>query len=209
MRLGDEAIPVCQRCSKAQRYCDRSRAPPKFHNKGVQDETEAESTGNDNDLKCGMAPTWLINIPDSSAPGMFPSPEKPRDALLNPSVARYFHHYITDIAPWYDLSDSSQLFGTKLPEIALEKSLPFAAILALSAVHVSQTTAPSAKAAAEFYHGHCIRILIGLNNEDHGEAVTRGLALASVCLLRSYEILSGTPRLCVTFVMKLTLRRRG
>ncbi|KAK2735367.1 phytanoyl- dioxygenase [Colletotrichum kahawae] len=82
----------------------------------------------------------------------FPSPTKPRDALLNPSVARYFHHYITDIAPWYDLSDSSHTFATRLPEIALESPLPFAAILALSAVHIGQTTAPSAKAAAEFYH---------------------------------------------------------
>lgn len=160
-------------------------------------------------LKRDIGTKWLINISECSVPGMFPSPAKPREALLNPSVARYFHHYITDIAPWYDLSDSSQFFGTRLPEIALENSLPFAAILALSAVHVSQTTAPSAKAAAEFYHGHCIRILIGLKDEGHGEVDTRGLALASVCLLRSYEILSGTPFLCVTFVMKLTLHRRG
>lgn len=143
------------------------------------------------------------------ASGKFPSPEKPRDALSNPSVARYFHHYITDIAPWYDLSDSSQLFGTKLPEIALDSSLPFAAILALSAVHISQTTTPSAKEVAEFYHGHCIRILIELKDEEGGQVDTRGLALASVCLLRSYEILSGTPDLYQTAVIKLTLCRRG
>ncbi|KAL3297878.1 phytanoyl-CoA dioxygenase [Colletotrichum asianum] len=133
---------------------------------------------------------WFGLSSPPSALGTFPSPTKPRDALLNPSVARYFHHYITDIAPWYDLSDSSLTFATRLPEIALENSLPFAAILALSAVHISQTTAPSAKAAAEFYHGHCIRILIDLKDDDHDEVNTQGLALASVCLLRSYEILS-------------------
>ncbi|KAI7778756.1 phytanoyl- dioxygenase [Diaporthe eres] len=148
-----------------------SGAPPIFHNKSTGDETEAERA-------------------ESSTPGTFPSPEKPRDALLYPPVARFFQHYITELAPWYDLSDSSQLFGTKLPEIALDNSLPFAAILALAAVHVSQTTAPSAKAAAEYYHGNCIRILIELKDDDDCEVDTRGTALASVCLLRSYEILS-------------------
>lgn len=156
-----------------------------------------------------MTANKLIKPSESSAPRTFPSPEKPRDALLYPSVARYFQHYITELAPWYDLSDGSQLFGTKLPEIALDNSLPFAAILALAAVHISQTTAPSARAAAEFYHGHCIRILIGLKDEDDCEVDTRGLALASVCLLRSYEILSGTPGPGETVTTKLTLRRRG
>lgn len=137
-----------------------------------------------------------MTFPATSAPGTCPSPMKPRDALLDPTVARYFHHYITDIAPWYDLSDSAHLFGTKLPETALDNPLPFSAILALSAVHISQTTAPSAKAVAEFYHGHCIRLLIELRNEEDGESNTQGLALASVCLLRSYEILSGTPLCC-------------
>ncbi|KAF9877613.1 phytanoyl- dioxygenase [Colletotrichum karsti] len=160
---------------RPQQYVPRSQSqvavPAQFHNKSAEDEAEA-----------GRAPT--------SALGTFPSPKTPRTALLNPSVARYFHHYITDIAPWYDLSDASLSFGTKLPEIALDSPLPFAAILALSAVHVSQTTAPSAKAAAEFYHGHCIRLLIELKDDDEDEANTGGLALASVCLLRSYEILS-------------------
>ncbi|KAE9569959.1 hypothetical protein CGMCC3_g13978 [Colletotrichum fructicola] len=171
----DEAVPICQRCVKANRYCDRSAAPSQFHNKTPEGEETSRLTS-------GLTTPFAL--------GTFPSPTKPRDALLNPSVARYFHHYITDIAPWYDLSDSSHTFATRLPEIALENSLAFAAILALSAVHISQTTAPSAKAAAEFYHGHCIRILIDLKDDEHGEVNTQGLALASVCLLRSYEILS-------------------
>lgn len=144
---------------------------------------------------------------EAPAQAPFPSPEKPRVALLNPQVVRYFHHYITDIAPWYDLSDSSHLFGTKLPETALDNSLPFAAILALSAVHISRTTAPSAKPAAEFYHGHCVRILIDLKDEEEIEVDTQGLALASVCLLRSYEILSGTSISSQSALMKLTLSR--
>ncbi|KAF6833048.1 phytanoyl- dioxygenase [Colletotrichum musicola] len=122
--------------------------------------------------------------------GQYPSPKDPRKALQNPLIARYFHHYITQISPWYDLSDSFSSFGTIIPEAALDNPLPFAAILAVAAVHTSQTTAPSAKAAAEFYHGHCVRLLIQLTTAGGDEADAQGLALASVCLLRSYEILS-------------------
>lgn len=75
-------------------------------------------------------------------------------------------------------------------------------------MHISQTTAPSAKEAAEFYHGHCIRILIELKDEVDGDIDTRGLALASVCLLRSYEILSGTHGSHEMVVTRLIMRRR-
>ncbi|GKT47074.1 uncharacterized protein ColSpa_07255 [Colletotrichum spaethianum] len=112
------------------------------------------------------------------------------DVAATDSTTRYFHHYIKHIAPWYDLSDASATFATKLPEASLELALPFSAILALSAVHMSQTSTPSARTAAEFYHGHCVRLLIDLTAEDYVDENTQGLALASVCLLRSYEILS-------------------
>ncbi|KAK1595065.1 uncharacterized protein LY79DRAFT_117922 [Colletotrichum navitas] len=167
----DEAMPVCQRCSKAQRYCDRTAPVPQFHNNtSREDAAKPDSTA------------------ASSAP--FPAPTNPRRALQNPSIARYFHHYIAHIAPWYDLSDASSTFATRLPEASLERALPLSAILALSAVHMSRTSAPSARAAAEFYHGHCVRLLIELTAGDYGDEDAQGLALASVCLLRSYEILS-------------------
>ncbi|KAK0372646.1 hypothetical protein CLIM01_10003 [Colletotrichum limetticola] len=167
----DEALPACQRCRKAQRYCDRTTPLPQLK-KSQQDTEEPDSAAD-----------------EPQTP--FPSPSNPRKALQNPSIARYFFHYIADIAPWYDLSDAFLTFGTSLPEVALDSPLPFAAILALSAVHTSRTTVPSARAAAEFYHGHCIRLLINMAAEEYdNDERTQGLALASVCLLRSYEILS-------------------
>ncbi|KAK1639939.1 hypothetical protein BDP81DRAFT_391975 [Colletotrichum phormii] len=167
----DEALPACQRCRKAQRYCDRTIPLPQLN-------TSQEDTAK---------PDIATNEPQ----GLFPPPTNPRKALQNPSIARYFSHYIAGIAPWYDLSDASLTFATSLPEAALDSPLPFAAILALSAVHTSRTTAPSARAAAEFYHGHCVRLLIDLKTEEYDDDErTQGLALASVCLLRSYEILS-------------------
>ncbi|KAG7053928.1 phytanoyl- dioxygenase [Colletotrichum scovillei] len=167
----DEALPACQRCRKAHRYCDRTAPLPQLK-KSQEDTAEPDSAAD-----------------EPQTP--FPSPSSPRKALQNPSIARYFSHYIADIAPWYDLSDALLTFATSLPEAALDSPLPFAAILALSAVHTSRTTVPSARAAAEFYHGHCVRLLIDLTAEEYdNDERTQGLALASVCLLRSYEILS-------------------
>lgn len=167
---GDESLPICQRCSKASRYCDRSAAPP---------------------LPVHAQPTNTQDV--------FPSPSDPRRALTNPAIARYFHHYITSIAPWYDLSDGSQHFATRLPELALASALPFAAVVALAAIQISQTTAPSARAAAEYYHDHCVRLLLARLKDDDaargdgdgdGDGNGNGITLASICLLRSYEILS-------------------
>ncbi|RBQ82255.1 hypothetical protein VDGD_21070 [Verticillium dahliae] len=67
--------------------------------------------------------------------------------------------------------------------------LPFSAIIAQAAMQICQPTAPSQRPVAEFYHGHCVRLLIELRN-DCG-SVESEAALAAVCLLRSYEILDG------------------
>ncbi|EEY16257.1 conserved hypothetical protein [Verticillium alfalfae VaMs.102] len=108
-------------------------------------------------------------------------------ALASPDIARIFHHYIIEIAPWYDLSDPASSFATRLPRLALEMPLPFSAIIAQAAMQICQTTAPSQRTVAEFYHGHCVRLLIELR-DDCG-SVESEAALAAVCLLRSYEIL--------------------
>lgn len=110
-------------------------------------------------------------------------------------MADIFQHYISDLAPWYDLSDGRCTFSTTVPKIALDDPLLFSAVMALSAMHTSNTvttaspkrTASSAREAAEFYHGCCIRLLIGLHESDR--RLEGGVALAATCLLRSYEIL--------------------
>ncbi|GJC85804.1 hypothetical protein ColLi_08642 [Colletotrichum liriopes] len=190
-QAGDEAVPVCQRCSKAQRYCDRTAPVPEFHNRSHEDVAKTDGTSEGPKPLVTQFEARLTPHPPATPSSTLPAPTSPRRALQNPSIARYFHHYIVHIAPWYDLSDAAATFATKLPEASLERDLPFSAILALAAVHMSQTSTPSARTAAEFYHGHCVRLLIGLTAQDYGDEGTQGLALASVCLLRSYEILTG------------------
>ncbi|KAK3333040.1 hypothetical protein B0T19DRAFT_439844 [Cercophora scortea] len=51
----------------------------------------------------------------------------------------------------------------------------------------STARAAESREVAEFYHGSCIRLLIGL--EDGDELVEGGAAPQTACLLRSYEIL--------------------
>ncbi|KAI0472415.1 hypothetical protein F4859DRAFT_103928 [Xylaria cf. heliscus] len=161
----DETLPVCRRCSKAQRYCDRSGKP-----------VSASKNPSSSDLETGQQKE------DVSLD------EVPRKALESSELANYFRRYISNVAPWYDLSDSQCSFSGEVPIIALDEPLLFYAVIALSAMYVSQTTAPSARTLAETYHTRCIRRLIDLGAED--VLIKKGVALASTCLLRSYEILA-------------------
>ncbi|KAJ2975055.1 hypothetical protein NUW58_g8465 [Xylaria curta] len=159
---GDEAFPVCQRCSKAQRYCDRAgRLAP------ASKRLDRNGLTIENNVSLDKAP---------------------RKALESSELANYFRHYINNVAMWYDLSDSQCQFSTEVPAIALDEPLLFYAVIALSAMHVSQTTVPSARSTAEAYHTRCIRRLIDLEPED--VLIKKGVALATTCLLRSYEILA-------------------
>jgi len=108
--------------------------------------------------------------------------------LQDLTIAKYFKHYF-EIAKWYDLSDHKAVFGTKIPEIALSNPLLFSAIIALAAIHLSRTSLPTARNAAEHYHACCVTDLIQLDRDD--EVIDTGVPLAATCLLRSYEILAG------------------
>ncbi|KAI0161462.1 hypothetical protein GGR57DRAFT_359111 [Xylariaceae sp. FL1272] len=114
--------------------------------------------------------------------------DSPREALKSSKISGVFRHYISNVSRWYDLSDTQCQFSQQLPIIALDSPLLFKAILALAAMHMSKTTSPSTHSLAEKYHGQCIRLLINLDAED--PSIKNGVALATTCLLRSYEILS-------------------
>ncbi|KAL7793688.1 hypothetical protein V8C37DRAFT_377893 [Trichoderma ceciliae] len=165
----DEAIPICSQCTKAGRYCARPQKPSRFLAYSHPSGPRAASKG-------------------AAGRTRFPSPESPRDALELLDVAWYFHNYIAEPATWYDLGDALRQFATKIPELALDEPLLFSAVIALSAEHVSQTTgSKTAREMAGFYHGHCVRRLIQL--DEKSELLMNGVALATACLLRSYEIL--------------------
>jgi hypothetical protein len=64
--------------------------------------------------------------------------DKTPQALLGEHlIAKLFHVYIKDLAPWYDLSDETRAFEKDVVEKALESPLLFSATIAFAAIYVS------------------------------------------------------------------------
>ncbi|KAF4981257.1 hypothetical protein FZEAL_2883 [Fusarium zealandicum] len=166
----NQQVPVCLQCSKSERYCDWSEKPTQF---GM-----LQSNGR----------SWRLTDLKVQYQNL-PSPDNPRLALQNGRIARLFHSYTSEISLWYDLSDSTRAFGVLVPSIALDEPLLFCAVIALAAMRTCKTSASSFRKTAEFYHHRCVQQLILLSEGD--ELISRGVALAATCLLRSYEILDG------------------
>lgn len=157
--IGDEKEPICDRCQKAGRYCDRNHSL-KLHR----------------------------HQPGSTSPEPDCKDDKPVDVLQSPGTARLFHHYISHLAAWYDLSDASRDFTRRVPREALSRPLLFNAVIAFAAIHQSRTGVPSLQSKADQHHARCVQLLINLGDDE--VRAPDGVALAAVCLLRSYEILA-------------------
>ncbi|KAJ9494375.1 hypothetical protein H2202_010158 [Exophiala xenobiotica] len=167
---GDEAVPTCGRCDKSGRWCDRSQSLRIRAQKNVGKHDEAAIHA----LGATQAKTADIRDPQS--------------ALQDEDIAQYFEHYLKELAPWYDLNDLDMTFAVVVARRALRSQLLLSAIIAFAAVHKSRTGHAASKTLAETHHAHCLRLLIGLDND--GIEIRDGTALAATCLLRSYEILS-------------------
>jgi hypothetical protein len=115
---------------------------------------------------------------------------EPQEALQHPRIAKLFRHYVDFLAPWYDLNDSQNLFGTVVPLHALKNSVLFEALIAFSACHKDRVSGKEQGVGA-VYHAACIRDLLEVMQEIRPEQ--QGDYLAATCLLRSYEILNGLP----------------
>jgi hypothetical protein len=113
----------------------------------------------------------------------------PKVALENQVIAILFRHYIDFLAPWYDLNDSQNLFGTLVPQRAMDNPILFKAVIALSACHESRTFSRY-QDLGHVYHAACIGGLLEVLNNVQREM--QGDYLAATCLLRSYEILNGS-----------------
>lgn len=112
----------------------------------------------------------------------------PQLALQNPVIASLFRHYIDFLAPWYDLNDSENLFGTTVPVRALSNAILFKALIAFSACHRHRVSGEAA-GLGHVYHAACVKDLLVEMDDIHSELL--GDYLVATCLLRSYEILNG------------------
>ncbi|KAJ2903069.1 uncharacterized protein MKZ38_010490 [Zalerion maritima] len=179
--LGDQGTPVCSNCSRAGRYCSRSPRSFESRLREYQPPTQTQTQS--------CVPSNLNQHQRSPASGLN-FPIDPDKAVQNSKIASLFHHYITTLAPWYDLGDAAVTFGTTVSSLCLTEHLLFNAAIALAAIHKSKTQAgEGCEHIGSHFHERCVRLLIDLNPQD--ELVGNGIALASTCLLRSYEILDG------------------
>lgn len=120
------------------------------------------------------------------APSSVPSP--PSAALEDPLIASLFRHYVHVLAPWYDLNDAQNIFGTTVPSRALRNTVLFKALIAFSACHLNRTRKME-HYLGSIYHASCVEELLGALNDTSLELQED--YLAATCLLRSYEILNG------------------
>jgi Fungal specific transcription factor domain len=112
----------------------------------------------------------------------------PRSALNNPDISGVFRHYIDCLAPWYDLCDADNSFGTIVPLHALDNPILFKALIAFSAYHKSRISG-KVQGLGYGFHAACVQDLLRVI--DNFQLGLQGDYLAATCLLRSYEILSG------------------
>ena len=163
-------MPVCARCERSGRWCDHSRPLKIRAQKNIACRTDNQRI-----------------VEERTPSPRFPEPQK---ALQDEEAAVHFEHYLKTLAQWYDLVDLDSAFARAIGERAQHSLLLLSAILAFEAIHKSRTGCSGSKSLADHYHAQCLRLLIGLDEND--VAAKDGTALAATCLLRSYEILAGT-----------------
>lgn len=163
---GDGFQPSCTPCQKSDRRCQwpssNRTAPSKRNDK-------ANTEINPNPI----------------------STNNPEAALQNPKVHRLFRHYKDHLASWYDLNDHQRHFTDMVPVKARYSPLLLSAILAFSAISLHNSSSESLVDEAEFYHLESIQILLQITRSLRIEdVISNGELLASICLLRSFEIIS-------------------
>src|SRR4051794_4202193 len=82
-----------------------------------------------------------------------------RNALDTPIIAELFRHYVDFLAPWYDLNDSQNTFGTIVPIHSLECPVLFRALIAFAASHCNRISGRFPGIGA-IYHAECVRGLL-------------------------------------------------
>lgn len=115
---------------------------------------------------------------------------QPEVALRDHNITKLFTHYMTDLAPWYDLNDPARTFEILVPELALQTPILFKAIIAFSACQWGKTSGVRSQVATVF-HAACVRDVLAsmeVPDSDQRDIESR---LTAACLLRSFEIING------------------
>ncbi|KAH7002383.1 hypothetical protein EDB80DRAFT_720506 [Ilyonectria destructans] len=124
------------------------------------------------------APVAVLPPPPPAVQYGFGSP------LNTHKEAKYFMHFIRNLASWFDTCDPARHFGIEVPKRAHHLPLLAYSILAFSARQLSLTTGVDDGSHSSYY-SHALRILIPIF-DDPNEAMNENV-LAGIVILRSYE----------------------
>ncbi|KAL6414341.1 zn 2cys6 transcription factor [Ilyonectria robusta] len=120
--------------------------------------------------------------------------------------AKYFMHFIRNLASWFDTCDPARHFGIEVPKRAHHLPLLAYSILAFSARQLSLTTGVDDGSHSSYY-SHALRILIPIF-DDPNEAMNENV-LAGIVILRSYEEMFGNGELLISNHDPMLTRVRG
>jgi len=169
---GDGVHPECTSCLRSNRSCQWPTAL-------------SAAASNQTNRASNDAASQLRPIPEVI------STSDPELALRDPRVFYLFRHYKDNLASWYDLNDHHRHFTDIVPVKARYSPLLLSAILAFSAISLlSFSSSGPCVDQANFYLLESVEILLEVTRNIEA-AVSDGEVLAAICLLRSYEIISG------------------
>lgn len=149
----------------------------------------------------------LFNTARSTAPTRAPTPQPgsdPTDApntsssthesnylrqiITSPRRLEYFTGYLHEVAPWLDMFDTKQTFGTVLPRIADKSEALLYAILALSARQLERTRRVSESFESLELYQQSISLMTALLPSRNDEVIATAIILC--CL----EMMSASAR---------------
>ncbi|KIW18130.1 hypothetical protein PV08_02418 [Exophiala spinifera] len=194
---GDGERPICGRCRVGSRECRRPDKQIRFifgnttlsEGRGITSSTTVDSRLRAIDP---LSVETETQRPTLATPRLLLlASSDPAKALTEPEIVEAFAHYISVLAPWYDLNDPQRTFGTLVVETALQVPILFKAIVAFSARHSSKLNGSNSE-IANIFHDACVEDF--LSSMESPDTTLKGSKLAATCLLRSYEIINGGSR---------------
>lgn len=94
-----------------------------------------------------------------------PAPE-PAWPLKTLQEGKLLQHFITHLAPWFDVGDSKRHFGKIATRMAASSPLLITMILAIAALHQNRTSGQSDLYNAMTYHDRCLEMIVPMLSDS-------------------------------------------
>ncbi|KAJ5302192.1 hypothetical protein N7508_007055 [Penicillium antarcticum] len=109
--------------------------------------------------------------------------------LKSMNEAYLLRHFQMHLAPWLDAGDPKRHFVAEIADRASQSPLLLSACLAVSAMHLSQTTRAVSTEVADSYHERCILIMLP-SLDKSALKISIDILLSTTVILRFFEQIS-------------------